>query len=203
MKQLILSVFVVFCALQPALTQDVEVASTSILTTPKKTKKIRYSGLAEVMPHFGLHHWGENVTPHFAAHGVCINTVHGIQLIDKYFLGMGIGLNIVADLAFVPVFFNFRLDFSNEQTKPFMSTSVGMQFGGIINNHFINSYQEQSFGVWSNIMFGLYFKNRWYAAAGLSLQNAKYDWQDITINRNDSKEIFGICGIIGSLGIKF
>jgi len=184
--------------LQHAFTQDIEDACTSILTT---SKKVRYSGLAEVMPHFGLHHWGENVTPHFAARGVCISTVHGIQLIDKYFLGIGTGLNNVADAIFVPVFLNFRFNLPNEQTKPFISTSVGMQFGGIINNRIINSYQEASFGVWSNIMFGFCLKNRWYASAGLNLHNAmeRYE-QSNTVNH---KEIYGILGIIASLGIKF
>ena len=202
MKQLIILVFVVLCVTQSVLARDIEEVYVSTITSSEKTKKIHYSGLVEAMPFFGLNYWGENLTPYFQTNGVCIGTVHGIQIIDNYFLGIGAGLNIVAGVAFVPVYLNFRLNFLKEKSHPFMSTSLGMQFGGIINNRYISGYIEPSFGVWSNIMFGFQFQNGLYLATGLTQHNA-ISTEKYARRENDVEKIYGIFGVITSVGFKF
>ncbi len=174
-------------------------------TTPRKVRKVRYSGLVEVMPYEGLQYWGlEHDQFDDRAHGVCLATTHGIQLFDKYFFGLGIGANIETNHVYVPFYFNFRLDLSKEVARPFLSFSLGMQFG-TFDDYYGDSYF--SYGLWSNALFGYQFKCKLYIAAGFTLQNAMItDWYEDGYNRytsSYSEEVYGTLGVIASVGFKF
>lgn len=171
----------------------------------QKVRKVRYSGLVEAMPYIGLLNWGLEYDMYDdPAVGLCFGTTHGIQLLDKYFFGLGIGLNAESNHLYVPLYFNFRLDLSKEKARPFLSFSLGTQFG-VFNDYYYEDYL--SVGLWSNAMFGYQFKSRWYVAAGVTIQNAIYGnsfWYD----NNDrywsgSEEIYGTLGMIASVGFKF
>ena len=188
MKQLIFSIIFVLCGLHSTLDQNVDEAYQ-----PAKPRKIHYSGLVEVMPYIGLQNWGlDYEMKNDVLVGGCILTAHGIQLFDKYFFGMGTGINFKFNKVYVPVYYNFRLDFSKEQARPFMSTSLGWQFGYCKEENYKG---VDSFGLWSNVMFGYQFKNGLYVSAGFTLQNAM---QGIFLI-----EKYGTFGIIADAGFKF
>jgi hypothetical protein len=152
-------------------------------------RKVRYSGLVEVMPYIGLRNWGLEYNSNTdAAVGVCIGTSHGIQLVDKFFLGMGTGINIIHNKVYVPFYYDFRLDFSKQQTRPFMSISLGWQIGDL-------NKPVQSVGVLSSILFGYRFESKYYLSAGFTLQNAMEGL--FLIQR------YGTLGIIAGVGVKF
>ena len=195
MKQLIFSIVIILCGLHISIAQNIEGVAVAL----PKEKISRYSGLVEVIPYFGLQNWGMYFeTNSFPARGVCIGTAHGIQLVDRYFVGLGTGINIVHNKVFVPVYYSFRHDFSKSQARPFISTSLGMQFGYYKENGYYSLTPDESspsYGLWSNIMFGYRFKNRWYVSAGVTLQNA--------MCRIVPDQIYGALGIIAGAGIKF
>ena len=189
MKQLILSLSVVLCTLQLTLAQDGEIYQ--MLTPPKKTKKVRYSALVEAMPYYGMHNWGKDAS----VSGLCIATSHGIQLVDKFFFGMGIGINIENSHIYVPYYYHFRLDLSKEQARPFISASLGFQIGCNTDT----DSDVHPIGMWTDIMFGYQFKNRLYIAAGFTAQDAVY----LEFLWGENKEIYGTLGMIAGIGIKF
>jgi hypothetical protein len=176
-------------------------------TPAQKVRKVRYSGLVEVSPYIGVKNWGlEYDLYDDRASGACIATTHGVQLFDKYFLGMGAGANIERNHVYVPVYFNFRLDLSKEQAaRPFLSFSLGMQFGAFDDSDYDTYF---TYGLWSNALVGYRFKSKLYIAAGLTLQNAVYDtgyYYDGGWNYHNghSEEIYGTLGMIASIGFKF
>ena len=154
-----------------------------IETSPKITKKVRYSGLVEAMPYYGIFNWANNV-PFF---GLCVGTSHGIQFFDKFFYGLGIGINIENNHIYVPYYNHIRFALSKEQTRPFISALLGFQIG---------CYSDDfPTGIWSNIMFGYQFKNRLYIAAGLTMQKE--------IDLFSGLGEYGIIGMISNIGVKF
>jgi len=167
--------------MQLALAQDI--GSYQMEKSPKITKKVRYSGLVEAMPYYGIFNWANNV-PFF---GLCVGTSHGIQFFDKFFYGLGIGINIENSHIYVPYYNHLRLDLSKEQIRPFISASLGFQIG---------CYSDDfPTGFWSNIMFGYQFKTRLYIAAGLTMQKE--------IDLFSGLGEYGIIGMIANIGIKF
>ncbi len=176
----------------------------------KKPSKVRYSGLVELSPYLGFdytnnsYHYHangtyESVNGHY---GVSFSTTHGIQLMDKYFFGIGIGINSKSEgEVYVPFYTTFRLDLSPAPTRPFLSFSLGAQFGDFD----YNDYYDEGYitlGVWANAMFGYRFKNKLYAAIGITIQNAnvysdsyRYEWY--------RDEIYGMVGLMAGFGIRF
>ena len=191
MIKLIFSIIIILCGLNVSNAQNIE----GVAITSTNEKKVRYSGLVDIMPCLGLLNWGlEYEMNSIATRGACIGTAHGIQIVDKYFLGIGTGINIVRNKLFVPVYSNFRLDFS----KAFVSASLGMQLGNYKEKGYYSLTPDESspsYGIWSNIMFGYRFQNKLYVSTGVTLQNAKCG-----IFPN---QIYGTLGIIAGVGIKF
>ncbi|MDR1155238.1 MAG: hypothetical protein LBL04_11055 [Bacteroidales bacterium] len=170
----------------------------------KKVRKVRYSGLVEVSPYVGLQDWGlEHDRYGDRVHGVCIGTTHGIQLFGKYFLGMGIGANIEAHHVYMPFYFNFRLNLSTEQSHPFLSFSLGTQFG-LPADYYDAGSSYLSLGLWSNALLGYQFKKKFYIAFGLTLQDATIsDWSGDSWRYTNSEELYGTLGAIAGIGFKF
>ena len=181
MKKKFLSLIVVLCTMQLALAQDG--GTYQMETSPRITKKVRYSGLVEAMPYYGIFNWANN-TPFL---GLCIGTSHGIQFFDRFFYGLGIGINIENSHIYVPYYNHIRLDLSKEQARSFISASLGFQIGCYTDT--------DSAGFWSNIMYGYQFKNRLYIAAGFTMQKE--------IDLFSGLGEYGIIGMIASTGIKF
>jgi len=189
LKPFILSLIIILCIIQLTLAQDGETYQMEV--TPKVTKKVRYSGLVEVMPYYGIHNWGNEAS----VYGLYIGTSHGIQFFDKFFYGWGVGINIENSHIYLPFFYHhIRLDFSKEQARPFISASLGLQIGCYTDT----DSDVHPIGMWSNIMFGYQFKNRLYIAAGFTAQDAVFLqlW-------GGNKKIYGTFGMIAGIGVKF
>jgi len=174
--------------MQLTLAQDGGVNQMEIF--PKKMEKVRYSGLMETMPYYGVFNCRNNAS----SYGLYIGTSHGIQLFDKYFYGLGIGINIVNNHIYVPFYNHLRIDLSKKQTRPFISALLGFQIGCYTET----DSDVHPIGMWANIMFGYQFKNRLYIAAGFTAQNAVYLqlW-------GENKEIYETYGLIVGIGVKF
>lgn len=165
----------------------------------RKIRKVRYSGLVELTPYAGF---GSSGTTHGSS-GASITTAHGIQLMDKYFLGMGIGVNVESngDL-YVPVYTTFRLDLGQARARPFLSFSLGFQLGGFDYDAYYDT-GYLAYGLWSNAMFGYLFGNKMYLAAGLTAQNAQVYVDDYYDADWYSRNIYEVFGFMLSLGVKF
>ncbi len=198
--------------------QDEEGAYRQIpAPTARKEKKVRYSGSVEISPFLGFDYMNKDsyyrgnglyVAKPDGYAGVSFTTTHGIQLLDKYFFGAGIGLNVISiseNAVHIPVYTTFRMDLSRAQARPFVDFSLGMQVGWfdsdetyVYDGHYVSN---ATIGLWSKMMFGYKFKNKLYLAAGLTIQNAIYfdeyydEWYD--------EEIFGMIGLMVGFGVKF
>ena len=138
-----------------------------------KVKKLRYSGLVELLPYIGDYS------------GLAINTSYGVQLSEKYFLGMGTGMNFSEFRTNIPFYATFAMDFSTEKIRPFFSVSLGMQLR-------YDDDDDSDVSLWSNGMFGYRFKS-FYTACGISIQTMyKHEY-----NYNESRLVYDNYGTVG------
>ena len=150
-------------------TEDIFVQTS---TRDEKIRKVRYSGLVELLPYFGDHSGGSG-----GYSGASINTTYGVQLKEKYFVGIGTGINSSEDHTYIPLYATFGMDFSRERIHPFFALSLGPQFR--CSGNYYNDYDSgSSVALWSNAMLGYRFKS-FYTASGISIQtgyNYEYDY---------------------------
>ena len=135
-------------------------------------RKVRYSGLVELLPYFGDYSGGSG-----GYGGASINTTYGVQLKEKYFLGIGTGINSSEYHTYIPLYATFGMDFSREKIHPFFTLSLGPQFRSS-KNYYFEDVSGSSVALWSNAMFGYRFKS-FYTASGISIQtgyNYEYDY---------------------------
>ncbi len=174
----------------------------------KKVKRVSYSGLVEVAPFVG------DCSEESGFGGVAITTTHGIQIVDKYFVGLGVGVNVSSlNETYVPVYATFRLDLSRARTRPFFSCSLGAQFGNFRynNDDYYEHMSRWDVGLWTNAMFGYRFANKLYVAGGITVQSAyrytyvsfydsrgNYDYDDIY-----SQKVYGAVALMVAFGIRF
>ncbi len=164
----------------------------------KRTSKIRYSGLIELAPYFGMNFAG-NSDEYGDYSGVAFSTAHGIQLSEKYFFGLGFGVNSGNDL-YMPIFAAFRMNLSQEAAHPFLGASIGVQFDNntyyrYTEDGYMHHDSRTSSGLWANIIVGYRFKNKFYVMSGIVIQS---------ISRNDYiGESYSRIGFTIGIGVKF
>lgn len=175
----------------------------------KKARNVRYSGTVEASPFLGLNYSdkteyyqnGSYVSSPDGYSGLAITTTHGVLIKDKYFIGLGVGLNFLSiEETFWPIYITFRLDLSSAPSRPFLGLSIGAQYTDIE----IDTYDTSRWttGLWSNIMFGYKFNNKFYLAGGLTVQNAYRDGYWTSTGTGDT-EVYGTIGAMASFGLNF
>ena len=173
-------------------TEDIFV---QVLQQDEPVKKFRYSGLVELIPYFGDYSGGAD-----GYGGVAINTSYGIQLKEKYFLGIGTGMNFTGYHTYTPLYATFGMDLSPDKIHPFFSVSLGAQFRINDDDYYYDDNTPPSIALWSNAMFGYRFKS-FYTACGISVQtgyNREYNY-----NEPDKYNSFGAVCFMMAFGFKW
>lgn len=170
----------------------------------KPQNKVRYAGLVE----FGQAS-GADVRNGDFAWGSSLTTAHGVKIDERYFVGVGVGLNIDYLTAYkdkyiaLPIYATTQIDFPQSDHTIFLAASLGAQIGlqseknkeqSTNTTHYGNNPNGASAGLWTNCMVGVRWKNNLYVSAGPTVRTA-YN----TVNPGD----YAAVGVILTVGIRF
>lgn len=134
--------------------EDVNTINEEILKIKKQradkfTKKVYYTNITELNYSIGNSKYdkiwyakSDELTSYLS-----VQTINGFHFCTKYFLGVGLGLNvhfkedaIVNDHDSYPLFVDFRLYFLNKRIKPFVIASSGLLFTRISFTGFAKNF---------------------------------------------------------------
>jgi len=120
-----------------------------------------YKGFVDVGYSAGVGDWGEDRFE--------VSTAHGYQFNNFFFIGGGAGLHYYTDSEYfgVPIFANFRANFTKTKIAPFGDVKVGYSIGD-----FNGTYGSLAIGV----RFTLKAKKALHLSLGYSNQGVEYDY---------------------------
>lgn len=172
----------------------------------KPLSKVRYAGLVEVGQSAG-----SDVKNGDFAWGSSITTAHGVKINERYFVGVGIGLNVEYLGAYegsyvaLPIYATTQVDVcsNNDGRQLFVSAAVGGQVGlrseenripRVDNGPDKHHANNTSGGLWANCMVGMRWGDKLYIAAGPTVRTA-----NDTVKPGD----YAAVGAMLAVGIRF
>ena len=109
--------------------------------------------------------------------GLKWTTIHGVQLNNRSYLGLGVGLIIADDYDFhmsIPVFADFRFDFLENRITPFVEARAGFDAA-------LDGYS----GFYGDLAFGCRFRRFSVSTGFETLRGENYDYGSHLVRKGD------------------